>query len=515
MKKATLWSAVAAAAVLAWSCTSEEAAQNEPAREGKPVTFHMNVGGLSRTTTDATSRVTSWKEGDAVGIFVYNDERLSRNNVKYTFDGDRWTSENGIVDTDGSRFYAYYPYSEDATVPTSAALSVQGEQTSEYGYGASDVLAATALNVANPADVVLNYSHKYAMVEVAVSGDLVTAEPASVMLNNVSTTGTINLLDGTCTTTGTPSDVSMLFLGEKNGIYAYRAIVPAQTIAASTPFITVSGVNGKNYQFQYSSAISYEAGKFRTINVNISTEKIRIEIPASNMNIEPWGETGSIGGDGEQVVLNLVKTPLKDVAATDLVTYNNNDAVMSAMASVTTPTWFGQLAAAGDAGFVTTIVDDPDYGKALSYTIDESWASPGSWYKGCAGYFYKTAVPAGWFKLTFKAKSNVAGKRVMVLVRSGHAATQHFFVTHQKRGLYWDDLKEADTWKDFTVYVNTGMITGSTASAPTDLQTSGTTDLDSFAIRFYSGYNAAGKGFTATIADVNMIQVDESEVPME
>ena len=64
-----------AAAFIATGCSNDE---NEPktgtVKEGKPVKFEMNIGNANTrtvTTGSGSNRSVSWREGDAVGIFVY------------------------------------------------------------------------------------------------------------------------------------------------------------------------------------------------------------------------------------------------------------------------------------------------------------------------------------------------------------------------------------------------------------------------------------------------------------
>lgn len=521
MKTFTFWPALLGLAIMAGSCANE-AVQDEPMREGHPVTFRMSLGNFgSRTVTDAESRVTSWSVGDAVGIFVYNDEQLSRSNVKYTFDGNSWTSENGIVDTDGSKFYAYYPYSETASIPTNASLSVQDNQASGAAYGKSDVLAARNESVTEPSVVALSFAHQYSMVEVSLGGDLVTAAPASVVLRNVRLTGTLNLVAGTVTTTGVETDVTMSYLGEKDGRHAYRAVIPAQTVKAATPLLSINGVGGKDYTFQYSADVPYEKGAFRVMKVTISTEKPKLEIPAANMEIDPWNPSGAIEGGGEEVVVppvNLISVPVKDLTPATFITYESNNLWEASLNNPIPDYWYSQRQKADPVDFTAELVDDPEYGKALKFEANAATAG-GSWFKGSVGYHHQGAFEAGWYKLTFRYKANIAKRTIIPIIKSSHADTTNknwFFLNNYSSAIKAFNNSEADTWYEAEVYYNLGKITtktGSTGGAEGAIDLPESDGFNNFQLRFYTGGGANARGFDAYVTDVNLIKVDDSEVP--
>ena len=277
--------AMAAVAMLSMNaCNQDEEVLNNPEQKGEPVEFVMGIAS-TRTVTDNDSRETTWEDGDAVGIFAYPQGTTTNpvaTNAKYVLKDGNWVPEaesDKIYPEVAYDYYAYYPYQEGMTDPNQINLAALANQTTAKNYANSDVLAAPKTSAeANATSVPLTFKHVYAMVEVQVSGDQVTKQPTSVLLKGVKLGGTLNLIAAdapTVNTTGETKDVTMLYLTKTEEIdkapFSFRAVVPAQEIAASTPLVTINDVDdaGTDYSMQYSSAVTYEKGKYRQINVNI------------------------------------------------------------------------------------------------------------------------------------------------------------------------------------------------------------------------------------------------------
>lgn len=308
------------AAFITTSCSNDENEPQAPARKGKAVKFEMSIAGVNtRTTTDASTRTTDWKVGDAVGIFVYEEGSLAYTNAKYQYDGTDWKCEsNGIVVESGKtyKYYAYYPYQDGITTPTSVVLAAAQDQNSENGYDLSDVLAASNENGTTDPDnslVTLTFKHMYAMVEVSLFGDKVTQDPSAVKLLNVKLGGTLNLETQSVTNSGELTEVTMKYLGLQKEARAYRAVVPAQSITTNTPLVAVYDVDavGKDYQFTYSKDVPYIKGEYRIMEVKIGEANSGITIPSKNTTIDPWTPSTSLDGTGsyEEIVVRLIEKP--------------------------------------------------------------------------------------------------------------------------------------------------------------------------------------------------------------
>ena len=311
-----------AAVFIATGCSNDE---NEPktgaVKEGKPVKFEMNIGNANTrtvTTGSGSNRSVSWREGDAVGIFVYESTGAPTeySNKKYEYKNGEWKASSPddaiVLPEDGEyTFYAYYPYSASVATPAAATLSVQQDQTIADGdngntnYDLSDILTAKVEKITNNATITLQYKHLFSMVEVLVSGNLVSAAPASVVLKDVKTSATIDLTTDDISATSDNADVSMCPVESETTqtTYLYRAIVPTQTIEANKPLLEVYGVGAdkdKNYRFTHTAAVPYEQGKYRRISVLIGENNAGITIPSGA--IDEWDPSEKVDVPGEEII---------------------------------------------------------------------------------------------------------------------------------------------------------------------------------------------------------------------
>lgn len=302
--------ALAAAVLLGMGACSNELDEQLQQAEGQPLTFNFSIhnGAVTKTTTNPEDRMTTWSSGDEVGLFVYKKDAVIGTaepihaNVKVKYDGSKWTAESPVVAGEEYDFYAYYPYQAAASDPTQVALSAKADQSQEADYNLSDVMAAPKTTVSgNDTELNLTFNHVFSLVEIQVSGDLVKAAPAKVVLTNVKTASSLNLADNQAAVSGEAVEVTPQALGEKEGVYAYRAVVPAQTVAANTRLVQLQ--NGeKHYGFKYSTEVAYEAGRYRTLRVLINEAKSELIIPTPG--ITPWepSKPGSGEGGTEEIV---------------------------------------------------------------------------------------------------------------------------------------------------------------------------------------------------------------------
>lgn len=342
--------ALAALVLLGMGACSNELDEQLQQTEGQALTFNLSVSGMTRTATDSSSRLTIFTEGDAVGLFAYEKgtDNLAHTNVKLTFDGSRWTAATPIYSDKAYDFYAYYPYQEGVDTPTAISVSASANQTSELNYNASDVLSSLVSTVETDAtEVALTFNHVFSLVEVQVSGDLVTAAPTGdITLDNVQTAATLNLKTGTATATGQAVSVKTQSLGKQNGIHAYRAIIPSQKLAAGTMLLTVNGVGDKSYAMKYSADVTYNAGKYRQLVMKINQAKTELTIPAPGIN--PWQPDQEIPGEGEEV------TPPAPEPETLVTDFGLSDAtVFTAKGKFTTSNYLSE-----GAGWFTRFADE-------------------------------------------------------------------------------------------------------------------------------------------------------------
>lgn len=415
---------MAAVAMLAMNSCEKENEMSTGEQKGTPVEFEMGISASTRTATDNASRVTTWVEGDAVGIFAYAKGTTTSpvvTNAKYVLTGDKWVPAAGseIYPEAAYDYYAYYPYQEGVTDPANISLAALADQTSADNYAKSDVLAAPKTEAeANATTVPLTFKHVYAMVEVQVNGDKVTKQPTSVILKGVKLGGTLNLTAAdapTVTATGNATDVTMLYLTKTENPnaapFSFRAVVPAQEIAASTPLVTINDVDeaGTDYSMQYSAAVTYEAGNYRQIKVNIGTTKVSLEIPKADLQIDPWGESDAISGEGSEVVTppqNLITLPFNGISSINAISLPKPQ---NEFTNEKETNWYSLTNS--DKSPITTYTLDNDASEGKIIKVE--YQKDGSWYDNAFIYYDVNTNNANkidaskTYRLSFRAKTDI------------------------------------------------------------------------------------------------------------
>lgn len=400
--------AMAAVAMLAMNSCVKEENLNNGENKGTPVEFEMGVNSVSRTNTPDDGYATTFVEGDEVGIFVYNGETPVVKNARYKLNADgKWEAQGeAITAEDGISYsyYAYYPYNAAATDATSVSLTVAGDQTADYT--GSDALMAKSDVEAGTTTVQLQYSHAFALVQVSLKGDL-AAKDATVTLQNVYPTAALDLKAGTVgTAAGTMGTVAMKAC-TTNGEAApfnYRAIVPAQTIAANEAILMITS-NNKNYKFTYSVNVPYENGKLRQFDVTLGgATGNKIEIGQGT--ISDWTDGSDVeGGTG-----GVEEMPLISEFPLTIPTYGTND-----IKNLASSTWFNII----NPEFSTVSVSEavtatttPEWQNQANITFKSSWNNgnpdANNWYTSVIGYYLIGGISitqeSAVYELSFKAK---------------------------------------------------------------------------------------------------------------
>lgn len=220
MKKTILFGL--AAAMLATACSEEDDLRQGIAGEG--ITFTSSV--MSRATD------TSFDPRDAIGVSMYTESGFVGNatNVQYTTaDGTAFTSTNpmtwgaaGSAETVG--FKGVYPYKAGAVADGIYSFTLA------TGEGASlsdnDVMYSSMTDVApGTKNVDLTFKHKLVKVVMQVYDQ--NRKPllgATVKINKQQTSGTLNLADGTVTSTG-DANATLNFASNSGVSGGYQTIV--------------------------------------------------------------------------------------------------------------------------------------------------------------------------------------------------------------------------------------------------------------------------------------------------
>lgn len=239
MKKTILFGLTAA--MLATACSEEDDLRQGIAGEG--ITFTSSV--MSRATD------TSFEPEDAIGVSMYTERGFVGNatNVQYTTtDGSGFTSTNPMTwgaagSAEKVDFKGVYPYKADAVAEGIYSFTLA------TGEGASlsdnDVMYSSMTDVAvGSNNVGLTFTHKLVKVVMKVydqKRNLLSG--ATVKINNQQTSGTLNLADGTVTSTGA-ANATLDFASNLEVKGEYQTIVmPSDPTQGRVITITYNGVD--------------------------------------------------------------------------------------------------------------------------------------------------------------------------------------------------------------------------------------------------------------------------------
>lgn len=239
MKKTILFGLTAA--MLATACSEEDDLRQGIAGEG--ITFTSSV--MSRATD------TSFEPEDAIGVSMYTESGFVGNatNVQYTTaDGSGFTSTNPMTwgaagSAETVDFKGVYPYKADAVADGIYSFTLA------TGEGASlsnnDVMYSSMTDVPVGAkNVNLTFKHKLVKVVMQVYDQNRTPlSGATVKINNQQTSGTLNLADGTVTSTGA-ANATLDFASNPNVKGEYQTIVmPSAATQGRVITITYNNVD--------------------------------------------------------------------------------------------------------------------------------------------------------------------------------------------------------------------------------------------------------------------------------
>lgn len=292
-----------AAAMLATACSEEDDLRQGIAGEG--ITFTSSV--MSRATD------TSFEPKDAIGVSMYTESGFVGNatNVQYTTaDGSGFTSTNpmtwgaaGSAETVG--FKGVYPYKADAVADGIYSFTLA------TGEGASlsdnDVMYSSKTDIAvGTKNVDLTFKHKLVKVVMQVYDQNRKLLPgATVKINNQQTSGTLDLADGTVTSTGT-ADATLNFASNPNVEGEYQTIVMPST-ATQGRVITIT-YNGVDYPCPV-DMYAFDSGSKMIFSVTLNPDGTvspgeTFEVSA---DVTDWKgdkiESGWIFGEGDSFVV--------------------------------------------------------------------------------------------------------------------------------------------------------------------------------------------------------------------
>lgn len=497
-------------ALMITACSNEiEEQLAENGKNGQNVKFSIGVENLSRTAIADGTLVTSFEQNDEIGIFAYDGEKLVSSNVKYTYNGSKWTSENAIAAQDGVKlsYYAYYPYDASVTDPASIKDTVSADQTA--GFGKNDMLSARNTEAAAGAtNISLKFAHAMAMVQVSLMEGTTSDANATVTLQSILPVTSVNAKDGSVTAaSGASVGVAMKKAAES---LTYRAVVPEQTIKAGSKLLTIVA-DGKTFNVTFDADVKYERGKFLQITVkNLNALPDGAEVTIGGAAIDGWtpGENPE-GGETEEVPL--------------IQKVNDFPEVSMDTREFTKESWFQLRNSDGENYAIFDVVDDNSttWGKAIKLTYDETTLA-NSWYRGAIGYHHTEPMyvkDTYIYKVTAKIKAETcddAGKIVSKLAftcKSKDLETTDRYKCSFAMGTSSDACtvtslgvtpQKAGTWETYTFYIDFSHIASNVSPDASKVKLSETTEKDynGFDLRVYT--NNSGKKPVIYISDVTM-----------
>lgn len=301
MKKTILFGLTAA--MLATACSEEDDLRQGIAGEG--ITFTSSV--MSRATD------TSFEPKDAIGVSMYTESGFVENatNVQYTTaDGTTFTSQSPMTwgaagSAETVDFKGVYPYKAGAVADGIYSFTLAtGEEAS---LSDNDVMYSSMTGVGVSAkNVELTFKHKLVKVVMQVyNQDRKLLSGATVKINNQQTSGTLNLADGTVTSTGA-ADATLNFAINHEVEGEYQTIVmPSAATQGRVITITYNEVDYPcpvdMYAFESGTKIIFSA----TLNPDGTVSPgTTVTVSADVKDWEPEKVTsGWIFGEGDSFVV--------------------------------------------------------------------------------------------------------------------------------------------------------------------------------------------------------------------
>lgn len=226
----------------------------------------------------ARSVSSGFEVGDSIGIYAVKRDVSGEigipgktgnqaHNAKWIKTLEGWTpaslKDKIVYPQDGAEldFYAYYPYNRNATAPDEISMAVQTEQGTEENLKKSDWMRASNTEGISEGEVELKFQHVLSCAEVQVqTGGVAPDAGLEVHVTGVNTVCTYNLGAGTFLGESEVGTIVMQRLDApgESGSLTFKALLPAQAIAAETPLFRCLQ-NGKIYIYR-SEGIEFTEG---------------------------------------------------------------------------------------------------------------------------------------------------------------------------------------------------------------------------------------------------------------
>lgn len=447
------------------------------------VKFVADIASLSRTSINDGSTTTSFTAQDAIGIFAYDENNKTvASNIKYVYDGTKWTSDNAIVAQTGVqyKYCAYYPYKDSITDPTNISVTVNADQSN--GISTDDFLTAQNNTSAAGAETIsLKFDHAFSLIQVDFDLSESDNQPtiASVSMENILPSATVNATTGEVSEpSGNATPIKM---EKAKNSDLFRAIVPAQTLSKGTKIMSITDDAGIVYDVRHNAELSYKKGEALQITVKSLTPLPGGEQIEITKSIKEW--------TGSEISDNITVT---EIPLIQPITTNELTEVISDTRSFNEESWFKLVQNNTEKDRATfEIVDDKEtnWGKAakMTYNIkeEETFNAQGkpsfnnSWYKATIGYNHIEPMyiteNTYIYKVTAKIKSDLCENTPTISTimftckaKSSDKYAWSFAASTDPQKftstLINKTPAKAGVWEDFTFYINFNLISSTIGS---------------------------------------------------
>lgn len=237
-----------------------------------------------------------------IGLFVtaidgsaYDGHDSGYTNVKYTFDGNKWSAQSPIYlsDNDG-KLYGYFPYNADATelraIPVQSSLN-----GTDYLYAKSQTVSHSNKSVSLQMNHALSRLH----LTIKKSANFTASAPLSKITlksSAIDATGTMDLTTGSITATkgaGETGTVELVTDGTitAEGIEKDILLVPADNSEGKKDIAIILTIGGKLASVSLSGENGINIRSGIQNNVTLAIEDTGIKV--TGVGVGTWGDGGS------------------------------------------------------------------------------------------------------------------------------------------------------------------------------------------------------------------------------
>lgn len=216
--------------------------------------------------------------------------------------------------TDGSniKICAVHP-----SVDSADPFSVETDQTTEANYAKSDLCySATGSYSRQIGSHTLIFSHVLSKIVVNIVNNYNTSNPSTAVLHANTTTAitypTGTTPDYTLAAASVPGAITMALSGTGNTVSG-EAIIPPQTIAAESPFITFNIIGLGPMIYPLPVATNFASGKKYVYTVTVTQIGLQVTTNITDWDATPAAQSG-------QGTLNRPKLPIEYIAPYNMQT---------------------------------------------------------------------------------------------------------------------------------------------------------------------------------------------------